>query len=453
MEELSINLFLLSYLENLVLSFALFGSFSLSIKKNKKDYFLLTFLITVIMVIIRSFPVMPIIMVVTGLFSYALLFNYFFDIKLVKALSLISLIFIIYLFLETTTLSLLIFIFDIEFNIINENSLLRFKLFLPQGCLMLILGLLFRKNKFQDLISHFFDSDILKFINDIDFGRKSIINYLYWVTFFLIIQSLILITINWSNNFKQYFNPIVDSPFFQNSIIIIITSILLFLFYRLTKVFKSEHERIVEDIKEKNSQKMNDELRRQFHDLNQHFSTLNVMLQMDKVDEARDYLSNFIGELSTIRQNIETGNTALNALLYSKVAEARENQINIRVDVINKVDGIGVSNWELTRIIGNLLDNSREALMEKEGQKEIEIIFNQNEKIYKIEVKTKGIVISHQKEKNIFAEGYSSKERKGHGLGLYICRQLVEKYQGKIYIKKSCELTFTSFIVEIPKKN
>ncbi|MFW6308718.1 MAG: sensor histidine kinase, partial [bacterium] len=175
------------------------------------------------------------------------------------------------------------------------------------------------------------------------------------------------------------------------------------MFYRLTKVFKSEHERIVEDIKEKNSQKMNDELRRQFHDLNQHFSTLNVMLQMDKVDEARDYLSNFIGELSTIRQNIETGNTALNALLYSKVAEARENQINIRVDVINKVDGIGVSNWELTRIIGNLLDNSREALMEKEGQKEIEIIFNQNEKIYKIEVKTKGIVISHQKEKNIFA--------------------------------------------------
>ena len=53
-------------------------------------------------------------------------------------------------------------------------------------------------------------------------------------------------------------------------------------------------------------------------------------------------------------------------------------------------------------------------------------------------------------EARIFQRGYSSKTEPGHGLGLAICKELVEIYKGAIFIEKDEEKKYTTFQVLLP---
>ena len=109
-----------------------------------------------------------------------------------------------------------------------------------------------------------------------------------------------------------------------------------------------------------------------------------------------------------------------------------------------------IHDWDLNRILGNLLDNAIEAIEGISGEKTVELIIEGGEENNRLEVTTYGVYLTDEVEARIFQRGYSSKEEAGHGLGLAICKELVDDYKGSININKDQEKNYTSFQVLLP---
>ena len=96
------------------------------------------------------------------------------------------------------------------------------------------------------------------------------------------------------------------------------------------------------------------------------------------------------------------------------------------------------------------MDNAIEALEKVSGEKVVELIIEGGEESNRLEVITHGVYLPDEVQARIFQRGYSSKEEAGHGLGLAICKELVDEYNGSISIKKDREANYTSFEVNLP---
>ena len=314
--------------------------------------------------------------------------------------------------------------------------------------IIIIIGIIKKYN-----LSRFYQNFIITkniHLTEGDIKDKTIFKTMYRAALLLIIQRLFILTNKWT---KQVFDRFLNfnSLLIHNIIVICLTLFLFYLLYRLIKSFTIEHQRIIENIKKQNSKKLNQELRKQFHDFRNHLGTLNMMLKMDKLEKASKYIEGMIGELKTVHQTIQTGNDTFNALLYTKIINARKQNINLKIEVLENLSDLNINDWDLNRIMGNLIDNSMEALQKIKGKKNIEVLIKDNKNNYIFEVKTIGIIIPQNVEENIFKENYTSKDEPGHGMGLNICQELVNNYKGKIYISKDIQKPSTSFIVEIPE--
>ena len=121
---------------------------------------------------------------------------------------------------------------------------------------------------------------------------------------------------------------------------------------------------------------------------------------------------------------------------------------------------------QLLEILYNLIDNSCEALKEKEEylKKEsqsfvplIEIDFTEDENFYLIKVKDNGLGIKEKEKDKIFAPYFTTKSSYKtsleSGVGLYTVNKMIrEDHKGRIW----CESKFlegTIFYLELPKKN
>ncbi|MDQ0216964.1 GHKL domain-containing protein [Peribacillus cavernae] len=103
---------------------------------------------------------------------------------------------------------------------------------------------------------------------------------------------------------------------------------------------------------------------------------------------------------------------------------------------------------ELRQVFINIILNSIEALKQKETQRTITIHFHENDETVTIKISNNGPNISREMMEMIFEPFYTTKEL-GTGIGLYVCKQIIDKHNGKISCTSGED--FTSFIISLPK--
>lgn len=110
----------------------------------------------------------------------------------------------------------------------------------------------------------------------------------------------------------------------------------------------------------------------------------------------------------------------------------------IGFEVINNAEkaSIMIDKAKMRRVVGNIIGNSVKHM--KTDDKRIVVEFNcDKEKVY-INISDSGEGVPEEKLELIFEPLYTSDEgRKVAGLGLAICREIVESHGGSIYAKKS----------------
>ncbi len=100
-------------------------------------------------------------------------------------------------------------------------------------------------------------------------------------------------------------------------------------------------------------------------------------------------------------------------------------------------------------VIENLCKNAIDAM---EGEGRIHIQAREEEDVFSVEVSDTGKGIPKKRLHTVFKAGYTTKAR-GWGLGLALCKRIVEEYhEGRIFVKNSEVGNGTTFRIELKKR-
>ena len=134
----------------------------------------------------------------------------------------------------------------------------------------------------------------------------------------------------------------------------------------------------------------------------------------------------------------------IKSLISAKLMIARQNNIDIQVEVVEPIESINTDLLDLIRVISILLDNAIEAALETEKPRvRTAIIKEENKIVIVIENSISEIV----NIRRISEKGYSTKGT-GRGIGLYTVQNILKKDDG-LFLETSSEHQVFSQVLRI----
>lgn len=214
--------------------------------------------------------------------------------------------------------------------------------------------------------------------------------------------------------------------------------------------WKMKHHYI--DLREsyENLEKLNSSLRAQRHDYLNHLQVVYGLMEMEEYEELKNYLHPVYKDMLKTSKALKTSKPAINALLKAKMDEAESKGIDVYIEVKSNLQNLQVEDWELCKVLSNLLDNAMTALEQKQGERKIELDITEDMDHYWFRVSNNGPMIAEEMQEMIFKQGITTKKGEGHGMGLYIVSNVLKAYKGAI--KLVSEENETTFSFYIPKE-
>jgi sensor histidine kinase regulating citrate/malate metabolism len=199
-------------------------------------------------------------------------------------------------------------------------------------------------------------------------------------------------------------------------------------------------------------EKLNRDLRMQRHDFLNHIQIIYSLMELEEYNECVEYLNKIYEHIGKLNKNIKTDKVAINALLQAKSNEADKLHIQYQVIITTRLSNLIIPEWELCRCLGNLIDNAFRATIEYNGNRNISIMIEEDLVSYQLSVHNVGNPIKIEYIDKLFEEGFTTKEKNNqeHGIGLYIVKDILDKYNSNIDIKRIDDKTV--FTIRIPKE-
>lgn len=198
-----------------------------------------------------------------------------------------------------------------------------------------------------------------------------------------------------------------------------------------------------------NLEELNSTLRVQRHDYLNHLQVVYGMMELEEYDELHQYLAPVYKDMMKTGKALRTSKPAINALLKAKMSEAEAKEIDIYVEVKSDLKQLKVADWEVCKVLSNLIDNAIFVLENWEGDRKIEVDINESKEMYYFSISNSGPMIPQELQKHIFKQGFTTKKEEGHGMGLYIVTTVLKENKGSITLSSSEKETV--FIVEFKK--
>ncbi|MDQ4138235.1 MAG: ATP-binding protein, partial [Actinomycetota bacterium] len=182
-------------------------------------------------------------------------------------------------------------------------------------------------------------------------------------------------------------------------------------------------------------------LRAQAHEFSNAMHVVSGLLEIGRVDEARDYIQRRApgGAIGLEEGHDFLGDGELTALLSVKAAQARE--LGITLELSQNADAElplpDELRSDLLTVLGNLVDNAIEAC--GIGDR-IRVSVTRTRASIRIDIEDSGPGVPDGLGDRIFAEGVSSKTAQtgmGRGIGLALVRRIVERRRGRITVGDS----------------
>ena len=190
-----------------------------------------------------------------------------------------------------------------------------------------------------------------------------------------------------------------------------------------------------------NLEQLNFELRAARHDYLNHLQVVYGLLELEEYEELKNYLTPVYKGIMKTGKALKTSKPALNALLKAKMEEAEGHQVDVYVEVKSDLKQLSVEDWQLCKVLSNLIDNAMTALLEKSEEKKLEIDINEDRENYVFSVSNNGTAIPKECQENIFKRGFSTKKGEGHGMGLAIVSDIVKEHKGSVAVSSTKEKT------------
>lgn len=271
-----------------------------------------------------------------------------------------------------------------------------------------------------------------------------------------LVQALMLVLLNLS--FHAYNTGVYPSFTLKTLIevgsIVLLVSVLATIFVSgyLLKVI--EHDAKLETEIHYARERHNLHLRLQVerHDFYNHLTAIYRYIKACHFDQAETYIENLYHTVSRIGSLLKIEPPELAAIISTKYEEAKINGIKFYWHVKIQDGSLPLSPEDLTQLTGNLLDNALDAV-KMNGSPRIDLVLMCNRLGLELKVSNNGSPIPQNVRQNIFTAGYTTKSIKQHsGLGLYIIKQIIDRYDGQLQLREPEDYTGVEFMIYIPWK-
>jgi two-component system sensor histidine kinase DctS len=185
-----------------------------------------------------------------------------------------------------------------------------------------------------------------------------------------------------------------------------------------------------------------DALRAKNHEHSNKLHTIAGLIQLGKEQEALRYIFQLDEEEGNVAHYIgdRIQDINLTGLLIGKISRAKELDIALHIDPYSefRIFPEGVTYHDLVIIIGNLIENAFDGLAQIGNRdKRVDISIVQDESYLTIEVEDNGEGIPQEIQKQIFAKGFSTKQKGERGIGLYLVSSIVERSGGDVEVEST----------------
>lgn len=183
-----------------------------------------------------------------------------------------------------------------------------------------------------------------------------------------------------------------------------------------------------------------DALRATTHEFKNKLHVILGLIETGRLEQAKQYIGAINDELQTTISDImkHIKEPTIAALFIGKIQRMHETKINWHLSsdsLISDAQGFEIN--DLITIIGNLLDNAIDELNSLDIEnKHISCTVKLSNNYLFLKICDNGSGV--KEEQKIFTKGYTTKNG-SRGYGLYLVKQLVDKYDGKISIDSSLE--------------
>lgn len=163
------------------------------------------------------------------------------------------------------------------------------------------------------------------------------------------------------------------------------------------------------------------EFRKIKHDFANIITTAKGFIEIDKPEKALHILSNTNEDLMGLAGFSVCSNETINTILYIKQQQAEKNGIRLTAEISEEY-GICIDDYDLCRILHNIIDNSLNAASATNNKKYVQIIIDVTDK--RLKIKSENTYNNDKKSK-------AAKKTGEHGNGVGIVKEIAAKYGGK----------------------
>lgn len=169
-----------------------------------------------------------------------------------------------------------------------------------------------------------------------------------------------------------------------------------------------------------------------------------------RYDQAEAYIENLYQTVCHIGSLLKIEPPELVAILSAKHEEAKNNGIKFNPQVNLQSSFLPIPPEDITHLIGNRLDNALDAAKTNCSPR-VDLVLTCNKLGLKLKVSNNGSSIPQSVKQSIFAAGYTTKGAKQHsGLGLYVIKQIIERYDGQLELGEPDNYSGAEFVIYIP---
>lgn len=195
-------------------------------------------------------------------------------------------------------------------------------------------------------------------------------------------------------------------------------------------------------------------IRSQRHDYNFHVQALSGLVQEGDMEACRRYLDAMVQDSIALNTVLPIRDPAIGALINSFRILAREQGIELHLDIQNDLSCVVTSVYETNKIIGNLLQNAIDEVsthVDKSFGIHLYIVKRGENCIIHVANKVEGGVDAQTLVQDVYRPGLTTKT--GHeGIGLSSIRQLLLPYRGVVYSRLGEGDDIIHFVAKIPLK-
>jgi sensor histidine kinase regulating citrate/malate metabolism len=165
------------------------------------------------------------------------------------------------------------------------------------------------------------------------------------------------------------------------------------------------------------------------------------LVEMGRTEDAIDFATGEleVAQLLTDRVVASVSDPVESALLLGKTAQAAERGVQLRITEGTVVTGLPVEQRDVVTILGNLVDNAIDAVVESE-ERVVEVTVEASATSLTVLVEDSGPGVPAGVADQVFERGWSTKAADGpvgRGLGLALVVQAVRKYDGQMAVTDS----------------